>query len=525
MLNQYRSTYVDGIISINILGGIHHLVHSPSLVQSLFSQKSSALDYDPVTWRIINKVAGMPSQWKDPFMNTFHDLTHAVTTNLLREPSLGNMIQVTIDELEVNLPQLVTTPRHPLGDDFISNFPPWQRAADALIHKKPADGKIRHASVEANLLPLCLHILGHSSLASIFGHHIQRNYPNLLLDLFEFNYGFLLLAAGIPSYLLPLKRLRNAEKARSHLVEAFTAYHGALDAAVDGRDVIQPWIGLEEDVSKLILDRQKIYRTSGIPIKQRAESDLMIFWALNANANFLIFWMLIRIHATEGLVDRVRREVAPYISTQACSPKNPDGKLKIDVASLTRDCPLLKSCYIESLRMDSAPWSIKKVKSDFQISDGGRGTNNSIQNRTIHSKHQNATRWLLKRDEYVEVPFGMHFMDERFFHDPERFVPERHLVPEIKEAKTDEVDRANDAPREKLVADWSTVRAFGGGKTMCKGRLYAEKEVLTCVAGMLMLWDFEPAQGKEWKVPEREKATAVYMPKQDVRVLIRRRRT
>ena len=58
---------------------------------------------------------------------------------------------------------------------------------------------------------------------------------------------------------------------------------------------------------------------------------------------------------------------------------------------------------------------------------------------------------------------------------------------------------------------------------MCKGRVFAEKECLAFVAGTIMLWEMEPAGSSGWKIPRHGKATAVSMPKDDVRVKIRRR--
>ena len=58
---------------------------------------------------------------------------------------------------------------------------------------------------------------------------------------------------------------------------------------------------------------------------------------------------------------------------------------------------------------------------------------------------------------------------------------------------------------------------------MCKGRVFAEKESLAFVAGIVVLWDMEPAGKSGWKMPRHGRATAVSMPKGDVRVKIRRR--
>src|SRR5579862_6355117 len=93
---------------------------------------------------------------------------------------------------------------------------------------------------------------------------------------------------------------------------------------------------------------------------------------MNANANNLCFWMVLRILATPGLVDRIRAELEPHV--QASQPDNTLGLteppiLKISLVGLRGECPLLKSCYFEALRLDSAPWSIRYIVKDFIITE------------------------------------------------------------------------------------------------------------------------------------------------------------
>lgn len=58
---------------------------------------------------------------------------------------------------------------------------------------------------------------------------------------------------------------------------------------------------------------------------------------------------------------------------------------------------------------------------------------------------------------------------------------------------------------------------------MCKGRVYAERECLSMVAGILAMYDIEPVNEKGWVIPGQRKATAITLPLYDTRVRIRRR--
>ena len=74
-----------------------------------------------------------------------------------------------------------------------------------------------------------------------------------------------------------------------------------------------------------------------------------------------------------------------------------------------------------------------------------------------------------------------------------------------------------------MTVDAKSLRPYGGGTTMCKGRIFAERECMAFVAGMLVLWDIQPVGTKGWRIPGHIKTSAVCLPKGDTKVWIRRR--
>ena len=75
-------------------------------------------------------------------------------------------------------------------------------------------------------------------------------------------------------------------------------------------------------------------------------------------------------------------------------------------------------------------------------------------------------------------------MDPRLWKNPATLDPSRFLVADEKEAKKFRADMLHSTP-------------FGGAHSVCKGRYFAEREVLTFVADFITVWDLEPV-GKEW---------------------------
>jgi len=117
--------------------------------------------------------------------------------------------------------------------------------------------------------------------------------------------------------------------------------------------------------------------------------------------------------------------------------------------------------------------------------------------------------FILKSGDYVTVPHDLHMRDPKYFRDPKMFDLSRFLVQD------------DDG---SLSTDIGTIRPYGGGPSMCKGRIFAERECLSLVAGVLVFWDIEPADKTVgWKIPEQKKTTAVSLPVHETRVRVKQR--
>jgi hypothetical protein len=64
----------------------------------------------------------------------------------------------------------------------------------------------------------------------------------------------------------------------------------------------------------------------------------------------------------------------------------------------------------------------------------------------------------------------------------------------------------------------------GGGHSMCKGRAFAFKEIMLFSAAIISMWEIDPVDGGEWKMPRHRKATAVYGTSDSTRVWIKQRK-
>ena len=250
--------------------------------------------------------------------------------------------------------------------------------------------------------------------------------------------GFKWLATGLPVW-LPLPPVWAASIARRRAFEAVRTYEIAMEKAANGQDPGQDWQDLE-NIGPVLTQRQKVYREHNFSIDERAALDLSLLWAMNANANVLVFWMLNHIYADKTLLAMLREEIAPHV--QAIQPKQlfgipePARIDKFDVGALADECPLLKSCYIESLRLDAAPWSFRIMQEDLVLPT---------------SREKDAEKFVLKKGTYAHIAHSMHHTNPAHFADPHSWVADRHIKREQGDGKQ----------AETATAELDTIRAYG----------------------------------------------------------------
>ena len=149
----------------------------------------------------------------------------------------------------------------------------------------------------------------------------------------------------------------------------------------------------------------------------------------------------------------------------------------------------MKSCIFETYRMANEAMFIRYVARSVTINDGAY-------------KHE------LKPDTFVSATHSVIQRDPAVYEDPNAFIPNRFLV--------------TDPETGRKIARYGRLRPWGSGPAMCKGRSFAEKEIMAMGAAIISLWDIVPASGV-WKIPAMLPGTGVKRPAEDIRVVIARR--
>ena len=247
---------------------------------------------------------------------------------------------------------------------------------------------------------------------------------------------------------------------------------------------------------------------------------------MNINANQIIFWLILYVYSDRTLLQELRTEIAPFVKfvqpPDSGLPVKDAPKLDIDLESLWHKCPLLKGAFFETLRLEAASSSFKMTSEDFVVTE-------SEEDAKLLGKTRPES-YFLPKGELLCIPHGVHQNDERYFRDPERFEPRRFWSKPNQPADgTTAGDKklpeaASDDSNADVRVEYGTMKVWGGGKQMCKGKTFAEKEVVVFAAAIIMQWDMVPvSHGGKWVHPGRKATAGSHIPKTEVKVRMWRR--
>ena len=366
----------------------------------------------------------------------------------------------------------------------------WERPAHVRFND---DG-----TFDANLYTLVVHFVGQITIDMLWGKALIQNNPTLQTDLWDFDAGVHHLVTKVLSY---SPSGRRALAGRERLSAAMKEWHEAVETKQAGGQPDAKW-GALDDISQIMQQRVKIWVDNGASETLQKANDASTMWGVNANSNNNIFWLLMQIHTRPELLSDIREEVAAYVHISPTDERDDDGlpKLDIDVEGLVKHCPLLKAAFYETMRMNMSGLGIRQV----------------LQDVTLRESAGDAAMFGKSKPQAYTIPAGSTLVlangtmqkDARIFAEPELFNPARFL---------------EEGPDGKVRAHMRNLHTFGGGMYKCKGRYFAERQVLIIASSLLVMWDVASVEGDELRVPAMGYAGASRSPVEDVRVRLTRR--
>ncbi|KAL1836515.1 hypothetical protein VTJ49DRAFT_5055 [Mycothermus thermophilus] len=182
------------------------------------------------------------------------------------------------------------------------------------------------------------------------------------------------------------------------------------------------------------------------------------------------------------LVERLRREVEEGLVVKVAENgaesegKNKEVTLAVDAATIEARCPLLVSCYKETVR-----WVVHQLATRTVMSD-----------TVLRDPRGNGREYLLKTGTLVQMAFGVgHGMEE--YWGPR--VDEVDLERFVSDGKKASSEGGGDAEGPGSARAMRTAfQPFGGGIHQCPGRRFAFVEIMAFIATMVLDYDIEPLE-------------------------------
>ena len=216
-------------------------------------------------------------------------------------------------------------------------------------------------------------------------------------------------------------------------------------------------------MAAIIRNRAALHRSLGLADDSLSIIEYSMAFVATSNTIPTLYWFFLNVFASPDLVSRIRDEVTAVTTLD-------DGVATVDVPRLEKACPYLFAAYRESLRLYSDTLGNRRVMRDttLRAADG----------REYLLRAGVNVQWSARLAHHLQPVWG---------DDAARFRPERWLG----------TDSAEDKRRRGAMIP------FGGGKTLCPGRYFAQAENLALVAAL--------ALGFEVEVGEVPEATVAYM--------------
>ncbi|CAL3965309.1 unnamed protein product [Diplocarpon coronariae] len=439
-----NATHQKPIFTLDILSQRIHVITCPSLVQSVF-RNAASLSFDPITTSASKRVFQMTERQ-----------TKLLQGTAPREEGRGesSVAKATYQVMHATL--------QPGASLFQTTAVALQRFASSL------DG-IGAQGHEVRLYEWLQHHFTIATAEALYGasNPVSED-SGMVRSLRDFERSIGLLFLDIfPSLTCPA-----GHRARAAFVSAFKRYYDNNDLG---------------SASAIIRGRHDVLTSSGLTTDDLAHFDIGILTAATMNSNPGLFWLVSFIYSSPPLLSSVRAEVDAATPAQT----SPQGKqeARMDIGLLLRKCPLLTSCWQETLRLRAASIPNRVVVEDTLLDDAV----------------------LLRRGDVVQLPCqAMHTSPRTWGLDASAFDPTRFLA-----STTAGLDRESRKSRKQAY------NPFGGGAVLCPGRHFSSMEIVGAVA--MIVKGFEIQGVEVLGVRMQSMSEQVKHPDGDLTVVIRRR--
>ena len=314
--------------------------------------------------------------------------------------------------------------------------------------------------IEVGIYEFIRPFMFNASTRAFYGSSIFEICPDLCKEFFAFDEVMLKLFFGIPAIFV-----RKEIAIRQRILDSMLKWHEVMYAKYRGKP-IDPLgdVAWEEDYgSKANRVKQLYYEERDISLKARAGCDLGFLFGLNSNSVPAAGWILMHLLDPKG-----DTTLLPRIMDELASARKENGD--IDIPTLI-SLPLLQSVFHETLRLYVDAFVTRELFHDLVL------------------PLENGKQVLFRKNTVLMAPSYISHHDVTVWHSPsaniwyaERFLRRDSETGKVFFSTTSTTAKGNGNNNAKAFP-------FGGGKTICPGRVFAKQEVMGAVAVFLMAFE------------------------------------
>jgi len=257
---------------------------------------------------------------------------------------------------------------------------------------------------------------------------------------------------------------------------------------------LAPWYAAHQDSAPDVAEITKVRATTarefGVPDEEIGRMEVALLFVATANTIPTLYWFLTNVWLRPDVVEELRKETLPLVGL---SQKNEGGRVAtLDISRLEEQCPLMVSCYRESIRLGNQSVGTRRIVHDTVLSD-------STGNQYLLKAGMDVM-WSVK---------GMHHSTGIWGKDAMEFEATRFT----------EEDKFDRAQKQGYIP-------FGGGKHLCPGRNFAFAENLGLMAALVVGFEMDGLDEANVKLGWTRIGEAVAKPPMDAQggeVVIKRR--
>ena len=243
------------------------------------------------------------------------------------------------------------------------------------------------------------------------------------------------------------------------------------------------------DEAPVVKSFKRFWESMNMDAKNTELLHGVLIWGAQANTTMTAFWSAYYVFRDPAIRQRVKTEVRNVLNN--ITQRSPSGSPLLSVEALEQ-MVFLDSCIWEAMRFSNSVMSMRVATQDseLELTDG----------RNIH----------IEEGEFVAMYSRASHFDPDIYENPTEFIADRFI--DKKKAFYKNGEKIKDQ-----------VTIFGGGKTICPGRMFAINEIKMTIALLVLKLDVDVQTSADIAVDYSRSGAGTLFPDQPVPMRFKRR--